>query len=157
MEGVTTVWSHMFSVIFRYQKSWKKIMHKNLILHFFEMSAFWDGINKHVHNHDENCSHPSVLFTVASETNKNKNENMEYLGTFIPLKSRVHSKPGSPIFQLFRSYSLVVYLYVWVKSKFSDNYSLPVLVNIQRLYENSKWFLGVSNRAKWLNVCLWTR
>ena len=84
------------------------------------MSAFGDRINKHVHNHDENCSDPSVLFTVASETkkNKNKNENMEHLGTFIPCKSWLHSKPGSPIFQLFGSYSLVVYLYVWVKSKF---------------------------------------
>ena len=29
-----------FSVISRFQKSWKKIMQKNLILNFFDISAF---------------------------------------------------------------------------------------------------------------------
>ena len=38
--GVTTVWSHMFSVIFRFQILGKKVMQKNLILCFFEMSVF---------------------------------------------------------------------------------------------------------------------
>ena len=39
---VTAVWSHMFSVIFRFQKYWEKNYAKNLILCFFEMSALWN-------------------------------------------------------------------------------------------------------------------
>ena len=37
---------------------------------------------------------------------------------------------------------------------FSDNSSLPILVDVQRLHENSKLILCVSNRDKWLNVHL---
>ena len=42
----------------------------------------------------------------------------EYLGTLIPVKSQLYSEPGSSIFLLFGSWSLVLYLLVWVKSKF---------------------------------------
>ena len=47
-----------------------------------------------------------------------KNEKTEYHGTFRPFKNQLHLKPGSPIFLLFRSWSLVLYLYLWVNSKF---------------------------------------
>ena len=40
---------------------------------------------------------------------------------------------------------------------FFDNYSLPILVGIQHLHKNSDWILCVSNWAKWLNVCLWSK
>ena len=62
---------------------------------------------------------------------------MEYHGTFIPFKNQLYSKPGSPIFLLFGSWSLE-YLYIWVSQSFSDNYRLATLADVQRLYENSK-------------------
>ena len=57
------------------------------------------------------------FFTVGSKQ-KNKNEMMEYHGTFIPFKSQLYSKLASPIFLLFRSWNSVLYLHVWIKSKF---------------------------------------
>ena len=75
---------------------------------------FWHNY----HNHDKNPSYPSVLFTFASRTleslaslrsltflvvSKQNNENMEYLDTFIPFRSCLYSRPGSPIFLLFGS------------------------------------------------------
>ena len=41
--GVTTVWWHMFLLIFRIKKSWKKKLSKKNV-------SIWDGINEHVHN-----------------------------------------------------------------------------------------------------------
>ena len=55
-------------------------------------------------------------YTVVSKQN-NKNENKEYYGTFISFKSHLYSKQESPIFLLFASRSIVLHLYVWVKSK----------------------------------------
>ena len=39
----------------------------------------------------------------------------------------------------------------------SDNSSLPNLVNVKGLHENSKWILCVSNRAEWWSVRLRTK
>ena len=39
----------------------------------------------------------------------------------------------------------------------TDISSLPILVNIQRLRENRKWILFVTNGAKWLSVSLRTK
>ena len=36
--------------------------------------------------------------------------------------------------------------------RFSDNSNLIILVDVQRLHENCKWILCVSNGAKWLTV-----
>ena len=69
------------------------------------------------HNRKKNRSHPSVLFTVASKQ-KNKNKNTEYHSNFILFKNQVYSKLWSPIFLLFGSWCLVLYLHVWLKSKF---------------------------------------
>ena len=55
-------------------------------------------------------------YNVVSKQN-NKNENKEYYGTFISFKSHLYSKQESPIFLLFGSRSIVLHLYVWVKSK----------------------------------------
>ena len=55
---------------------------------------------------------------------------------------------------MFGSLSVVLYLHVWNKSKFSDNSNLVILVDIQRLQENSKWILCISHGAKWLSVRL---
>ena len=43
---------------------------------------------------------------------------MEYHGTFLPYKSQLYTKPGSLIFLLFGSWSLVLNLRVW--RSFSD-------------------------------------
>ena len=57
------------------------------------------------------------FFTVGAKQ-KNENENTEYHGTFTPFKSQFYSKPRSSIFLLFGSWNLLLYLHVWVKSKF---------------------------------------
>ena len=53
------------------------------------------------------------FFAVVSKQ-KNKDEHTEYHGIFIPFKSLVYWKHGSPTFILFGSWSLVLYLRVWV-------------------------------------------
>ena len=57
------------------------------------------------------------FFTVGSKQ-KDKNELTEYHGIFMPFKSRVYSKHGSPIFTFFGSGKMVLYLHVWEKVKF---------------------------------------
>ena len=50
------------------------------------------------------------FFTVVSKqeiNNNNKNEKMKHHGTFTPFKNQLYSKPGSPIFLLLGSWSLV--------------------------------------------------
>ena len=64
---------------------------------------------------------------------------MGYHGTFISFKIHLYSKQGSPIFLLFGSWN------VGLSQSFSDNSNLIILVDIQRLHENSKWILCVSN------------
>ena len=59
-----------------------------------------------------------VFFLPLLLNKKNKNEKAEYHATFILFKNQLYSKPGSLIFLLFGSGSFVLYLYVWVKSKF---------------------------------------
>ena len=55
-------------------------------------------------------------YTIVSKQKK-KNENTEYYGTFISFKSLLYSKQGSPVFLLFGSWSVILYLHVSVKSK----------------------------------------
>ena len=62
------------------------------------------------------------LLSYNVSKHKNKNENTEYHGMFISFKSHLYSKQGSPIFLLFESWSLALYLFVWAESK-SDFYS----------------------------------
>ena len=58
-----------------------------------------------------------------------------------------HSKATSTqnkwvgFFSFFGSWSVVLHLHGWVKSKFSDIFSLSGLVDVQRLHENDKWIL----------------
>ena len=54
-------------------------------------------------------------YNVASK-HKNKNENTKYHGICISFKSHLYSKQESPIFLLFGSWSLTLYLLVWVAS-----------------------------------------
>ena len=82
--------------------------------------------------------------TVASKqtnkkTKKKKKKNAEYHDTFISFKNHLYSNQGSPIFLLFGSWS------VRFRQIFSDNSNLVILVDIQRLHENGKWILCVSN------------
>ena len=65
---------------------------------------------------------------------KIKNENTEYHGTFLPCKSQLYSKPGSPIFLLFDLWSLVLYLHVWVKAKFFRQF-YPVNLNRRSTFQ----------------------
>ena len=87
----------------------------------------------------------------------NKNENTEYHDTLMPFNNQLYSKPGSSIFLLFGSRKLLVNLTLGQSQNFSDSFSLPILVDIQRLHENIKWSLRASNGAKWLNVRLWSK
>ena len=58
-----------------------------------------------------------LSYNVVSK-HRNKNENTEYHGMFISFKSHLYSKQESPIFLLFGSWNLALYLLVWVRSKF---------------------------------------
>ena len=81
---------------------------------------------------------------------KNKNENTEYHGMFISFKSHLYSKQGSLIFLLFRSWSLALYLLVWVRSNsFSNNSNLIIVVDVQRLHENGKLILFLTGLNGW--------
>ena len=51
---------------------------------------------------------------------KNKNQNTEYYSTFTSFKSHLCSKQGTSIFLLFGSWSAVLHLHVWVKSRLND-------------------------------------
>ena len=57
------------------------------------------------------------LFSYTIVSKQKKNENTEYYGTFISFKSLLYSKQGSPVFLLFGSWSVILYLHVSVKSK----------------------------------------
>ena len=71
-----------------------------------------------------------VFFLIVGSRQK-KTEFTEYHGIFIPFKSRVFSKYGSPIFPLFGSQGLVLYLHILVKAKFfSHNSNLTNLVDV---------------------------
>ena len=76
-----------------------------------------------------------VLFLTVGSKQENKNELMEYYGIFIPFKTRVYSKHGSPIFLMSGSWKMVLHLHVWEKG---DNSNLTNLVDVQRLHENGK-------------------
>ena len=56
-------------------------------------------------------------YTIVSKQKKKKKENTGYYGTFISFKSLLYSKQGSPVFLLFGSWSVILYLHVSVKSK----------------------------------------
>ena len=58
------------------------------------------------------------LFSYCWFWTKNKNENTKYHGIFISFKIQLYSKQGSPIFIFFGSWNLVLYLHVWINSKF---------------------------------------
>ena len=59
-----------------------------------------------------------VSFLTVSSKQKNKIEPMEYHG-IVTYHSKVGcTKSMSPIILLFRSWSLILYLHVWVKAKF---------------------------------------
>ena len=77
--------------------------------------------------------HASILRYPLCEF-KNKNEHTEYHDGFIPFKSQVYSKHGSPIFLLFTSWNLASYFHkVKGEGKVSFNKSnLTNLVGIQR-------------------------
>ena len=69
---------------------------------------------KKYHNNDGSRFHIQLLSYNVVSKQKNKNENTEYHGMFISFKSHLYSRQGSPIFLLFDSLSLVLYLLVWL-------------------------------------------
>ena len=54
--------------------------------------------------------------TVSSKQ-KTQMKNINYHGIFIPFKIQLYSKQRTSIFLLFGSWSLVLYIHVWVKVK----------------------------------------
>ena len=69
---------------------------------------------KKYHNSDGSRFHIQLLSYNVVSKQKNKNENTEYHGMFISFKSHLYSRQGGPIFLLFDSLSLVLYLLVWL-------------------------------------------
>ena len=59
--------------------------------------------------------------------------------------SKVYSKQRSPIFLMLGSWNVVFISMFLLSPSFSDNCNLIILVDIQRLHENSKWVLCASS------------
>ena len=95
------------------------------------------------HDSGGSGSHQLVLSYRYFSTN-NKNENMEYYGSFISFKSHSNSKQGSHIFLLFGSRSGVFISISGLSQSFSYNSNLIILVYIQRLLESNKLMLCIS-------------
>ena len=79
------------------------------------------------------------LITVGSNQ-KNKNELTQCHYILILFQKQVCSKQVSLILLLFQSWCLVLYL-----QAFSDNSNLANLVDVQRLHENGKRIICISN------------
>ena len=65
---------------------------------------------------------------------------MEHHDTFISFKSHLYSKQESPILRLLGSWSAVFVSMFELIQIFSNNSNLIVLVVIQHLHENGKYF-----------------
>ena len=79
-----------------------------------------------------------LFFFIVGCRQKNKSENREYHGIFIPLKKWALLKSRESHF----SHVWVIEFYIFVfgqSQRFSDNSSLPILINVQRLHENGKF------------------
>ena len=59
--------------------------------------------------------------------------------------SKVYSKQRSPIFLMLGSWNVVFISMFLLSQSFSDICNLIILVDIQRLHENSKWVLCASS------------
>ena len=86
-----------------------------------------------------------ISFLTVGSKQKNKNENTEYHRIFIHFKGQVYSRQGIPIFLLLESWSLVLYLRVWVKSKFFS-------FEVQCLGENVIWCISCCSSLLYYNV-----
>ena len=84
----------------------------------------------------------STLTVVSTQKTKLKQEIPWHF--HITQKSPLLKKEG-PIFLLFDSWSAVFISMFGLSQSFSDNSSLIILVDIQRLKENGKWIFCVSN------------
>ena len=61
---------------------------------------------------------------------------------------------GVPLFSCL-GHGVYYYIFLFGKSQsFSDSSYLIMLIDVQRLHENGKQILSVSNEAKWLSVRL---
>ena len=69
--------------------------------------------------------------------------------------SKVTSTQNESIFLLFGSWSIYISIFELSQS-FSDIFSLPILVDVQRFHENGKLILYV-DKSKWLCVRLRTK
>ena len=116
------------------------IVEKNVWAQLWWSTFRMTFLKKNYYNSDGSPSHTIVL-SYQCFYNKNKDENTEYHGTIISFKNRINSKQDSPIFLLYGSWI------VGLSQSFSDYSNLIIFVNIQHLYENSKWILCVSNRV----------
>ena len=80
-----------------------------------------------------------VFFLAVASRQKNKNELTEYHGIFIPFKSWIYSKHGSPIFHFFWVMGFsIISLHFGKGQVFSDDSNLTNLVDVQPLHENGK-------------------
>ena len=70
----------------------------------------------------------------------------EYHSIFIPFRSQVYSKQGSPTFSLVWGIEFSI-ISPCLDKVFSDNWNLTNLFNIQRFPENNRWIKCVSGRV----------
>ena len=100
--------------------------------------TFTMTLSKNYHNNDESRSHPNVISCRWLYTQKTKMKTLNTIASSCHLKvSEVYSRQGSPIFALFGSWSLALYLHFWVNSKnFSHNCILTILVDVQSFHKS---------------------
>ena len=79
------------------------------VIKYFRNDTFG---KKKYHSSDGSRFHIQLLSYKVVSKQKNKNENTEYHGMFISFKSHLYQKQGSPIFLLFDSLNLVLYILV---------------------------------------------
>ena len=77
---------------------------------------------------------------------KNENENTKYYGTFIPFKSWLYSKMGNPFFCFGHGVCIISSCLGKIKS-FFNNSKQAIFVDVQRLHENGKWIVCISNKV----------
>ena len=110
---------------FNFRKSLKKLLSRSLVVAEKELltqpwrSKFQKGFFEKITISLKEVVLIEVhLLRDDSKPKKKKNKHKEYHNIFKPFKSQVYSKHESLIFLLFGSWSLVLYLHIWVQAKF---------------------------------------
>ena len=102
-------------------------------LQVLRKKAYWHWVNSKIHIISKRKGKQILVVwqakkntrIMASKQKKKKKRKQgipEFHRAFLPWKTQLYSKPGSPIFLFLTSWSLVLHLHVWVKSKFLQKF-----------------------------------